>query len=437
MLQINRLWLQIFLIMSFSMLFLAFIDDEYMKITTQIVLITLLFVISIQAYIRERIFEPDIFFLLSLLLYFLMGGLNFSWLPFIEVDYVHELTCLIFLIGFSIPMIFYKPLKLSYFFISDLSVFIGFCLFVLGPLGWIGVGGIPLLMGEDARRGTSAIMAVLFQTGWILALYLHVNSVVYDQVNRRGILNVLLALYVVALFLSAYRTPLLIGLLVYLFLFFSCSKKKRRDSVKLFLAAILFLVVTNLMSMLRVYTEYGIDGVHSLSEKLDTKTSSIQYISIPLISNFKESALNYQSIRNSGFYYGHGSYFISNLLSILPGESTGYGTTYNKLSYAETNRTKTATIVAPGYIFGGEIGVFLSGFMFALLSVMLTFFSKNSSLYGGSFALSALYYAFLSIWIHTGIIMQPGNYLVFSFLIFLSFFTQYLDDFSGLPKKHT
>lgn len=437
MLQINRMWFQIFLMLSISILFLALIDEGYIKVVAQLLLISLLFLVSVYAFNQERIFEPDVFFLLSFILYFLMGGFNFSWLPFVEIDYVHELTCMIFLIGFAIPMSFYKPLKLSYFFISDLSVFICFLLLCFGPLGWISVGGIPIFMGEDARRETSAIMAIIFQTGWLVAIYLHINSIIFKQNNRRKILNFLIILYVCALFMSAYRTPLLIGLLVYLFLFFSGSKNKKSDSIKLFFIAFSFLIFINLISMLRVFTEYGSDGLHSLSEKFDSQNSSIQYITIPLIANFKESALNYQSIRASAFDYGYGGYFMSNLLTILPNESTGYGTIYNKLTNAETNRTKTATLVAPGYIFSGKVGVFFSGLTFALFGLFLTFFSKSSTFYGGPFALTALYYAFLSIWIHTGIILQPGNYLVFFLLICLSVFTRYLIKFSGLPKKFT
>lgn len=416
----NQSWL-LSLKLSLAFLLVSFLVDEAsLKIYFQVCLLIFFiafFTISLR---RFSCFEPSLFFLLLFAAYFFVGGFNYSSLPFFDVSYKYEMCAVIFIAGFSIPMILFKESKAKVYKVEYASITLCLILLLFGPLNWAVIGGVPVFMGEDARRSANAVVAVLFQTGWVLSIYLTYSCFALDRGMTRKLMLFISSLYALLLFFSGYRTPLLIGIMLWIFLYFSTAEDKRSTALRLFLIGAGLLVIINLISVIRVFTEYGYDGLYKVSSLFNFGDGSLFfYLLFPLISNLKESALNFQLITATSFSFGGGEYFFANILSILPGYDMGYGSLYNKLTLAESDRTKTASLVAPGYIFLGYSGVFISAVFLGAIAALISRI-KTTLFFCGCFGVNSLYFSFLAAWIHTGIIFQPGNYLLF-FLLGLIF----------------
>lgn len=413
--KVNKYWTQSLALSSALLLtsvILGSMEARIDKITNQLLLISYLIFSTVASIKSKKLLKPDTFFIQALSIYTLISGINLSETSiFPIIDSQNEQLSILFILFFSLGMAIYsEPIALDAN--KKKSILIPLILSTCAPLSWAQLGNIPIFMGEDGRRDANPILYLGLIFGWLVTcaiLYPRIKCT-SSKIERANLTASALA-YAILLLASGYRTPLFSGILVIAFYYTNQNNKK--ISIKTILTLLGSFALINMIFVFRIYSEYGAAGIDKYSERAGIKDSN--YLEIALIYNFKESSSNFQTIRNNekNTSPGLGQYFLENIATILPGHSQGYGATYNKLTYAETERTKTATIIAPGYIDFGTLGVALLGFTLGLAQSYLSLIAKNKpKLKSDIFFTSSILFSFYAIWIHTGIIFQPANYLI-------------------------
>ena len=379
--------------------------------------------------------NPALIFFIGFIAYNLFGLVNFGY--FNKSDFDDYYAWVIFIVGFlgglaglllGNRLVFrkYKYVYREYKYNVKVAKVLLLIFFVfsicISLLMMLMSGGITLFQGEEARNFLNPLLFNLYRCfPYVFVIYYFIEK----QRNRKVSKFYFILLFIYAFFslLGGYRTQIVeivLFLFIYLFMFEWDRKKSISYSV---LSFFVISLLGSIFSMIRIGVDYDpIQFYQNINLKFfDDHSYLVPFIGI--ISMFRYSQYTVSSIiKNLEDSYLHGQLFLSNYLTLLPGEQDAQRTIVGELIGARVVNHKvvshTPTLQGAFYIDFGYIGVFLGFFLIVfLITVMYKYFKKHNDPVFLCFFIYFVQYCILSI--HVG--YWDIVFLVFSGTLFLCY----------------
>nr|WP_286133894.1 O-antigen polymerase [Bacillus sp. AFS053548] len=358
----------------------------------------------------KNIFSPSIGYPLFYVVYYFIGSINITLRGgAIPLDNVYFFV--IGLISYFIGIFLYNSLNKNYkikithnYSIRNLRAY-GYFFYFVGMLFLL----LPILITKsipafepEVRRDTSSYIIVLTNLSWI-GLLLIVFSKMQKfkfKLNDYLLMLPILILY----FLTGYRTPVLLIILIIMICIHYSYKKISR--AKLVMGGGILFLVSTIIPTIRDNILYGKE--HMIGVYTSQGIPENMIIFAPVYSVLREGPNIFNQLissLNGNFLYGKA--FLSNYITILPGDNLNIRYIIAEIINSPSWVTKTPSIIGFLYLDFGVLSIIIGMFILGVFMQHYYIKIKKNSQDGISLIIFAYFFTASLLGIHSGGFFEP------------------------------